>query len=71
MLFRPEMDASDRAFYLRRALQEQEAAHNAACPEARECHQALANAYRLRCRFSAAAHEPSTVQNSEVVDDTA
>lgn len=62
------MDATDRTYYLRRTLQEQEAAHNAACPEARERHEELANAYRLRCRFDAAAHEPLAVPNSEAVE---
>lgn len=43
------MDAKDRAYFLRRALQEQEAAFNASCAEARERHEELAAAYRFRC----------------------
>jgi len=43
------MDANDRAYYLRRAVQEQEAARTAACAEARERHEQLGAAYRRRC----------------------
>src|SRR5512142_1032363 len=39
------MGADDTTFYLRRALQEQEAARTAACPEARVRHRQLAAAY--------------------------
>lgn len=48
------MDAKDRAYFLRRALQEQQAARNAACPEARERHEELAAAYRFKCSESVA-----------------
>jgi hypothetical protein len=44
------MNAKDQAYYLRRILQEQEAANNAACWQARERHEELASAYRSRCR---------------------
>ena len=47
------MDARTRAYYLRRIVQEQEAASQASCAEARERHEELAEAYRLRCRFDA------------------
>lgn len=47
------MDARTRAYYLRRIVQEQEAASHAGCAEARERHEELADAYRLRCRFDA------------------
>lgn len=68
MLFRPQMDADDRAYYLKRTLQEQEAARNASCPEARERHEELANAYRHRCQPSGSACGPLALQNSEAVD---
>lgn len=41
---------ANRAYYLRRALQEQEAVRNAACSEARKRHEELAAAYLLRLR---------------------
>jgi hypothetical protein len=47
------MDANDRAYFLRRALQEQEAARLAACPQARNRHEELAATYRFRCRMDA------------------
>ena len=68
MLFRPQMDADDRAYYLRRTIQEQEAARHAACPEARERHEELLNAYRLRCRLGGLTSGPLAMQNSEAVD---
>lgn len=46
-----QMDARDRAYYLRRIVQEQEAAKMAVCREARERHDELAAAYRLRCQI--------------------
>ena len=51
------MDAKDRAYYLRRALQEQDAARIATCPEARDRHEELAAAYRFRCRMDSALGE--------------
>ena len=62
------MDVNDRDYYLRRALQEQEAARNAACLPARERHEELAKAYRLRCRLDATATNPLVAQNSEAID---
>ena len=50
-----DMDASERAYYLRRALEEHEAARSAAPAEARERHEELAFAYRLRCRSVASS----------------
>ena len=47
------MNADDRAYYLRRALQEHEAARMATCPQARERHEELAAAYRLRSGMDA------------------
>ena len=47
----------DRSYYARRALQEQEAAGNAACAAARDCHAALAAAYAVRGGFAHAADE--------------
>ena len=44
------MDARDQAYYLKRIVQEQEAAANAASAVARERHEELAAAYRYRCR---------------------
>lgn len=55
------MDANDRAYYLRRALQEQEAARTATCRKARDRHEELAAAYRLRCRMDAL--EPALVRD--------
>lgn len=43
------MDTNDRAFYLRRIRQEQEAARTAVNRIVRQRHEELANAYRLRC----------------------
>lgn len=42
------MTRDDQDYYARRAQQEDEAASSAACVAARERHQELANAYRLR-----------------------
>ena len=47
------MDANDRAYFLRRALQEQEAARLATCSQARNRHEELAAAYHFRCRMDA------------------
>lgn len=47
------MDAQERTYYLRRILQEQEAARVAKSAEARERHEELAAAYQLRCRVDA------------------
>lgn len=46
------MDARDQAYYLKRIVQEQEAARRASCPAARERHDELAAAYRLRCQIN-------------------
>lgn len=43
------MTLHDFQYYTRRALQEDEAAASATCEEARDRHQELADAYRLRC----------------------
>jgi hypothetical protein len=47
------MTLEDRTYYLRRALQEDEAARVAACAQARGRHLELASAYRLRCLLAA------------------
>jgi hypothetical protein len=47
------MSLDDRAYYLRRALQEDEAARIATCSQACERHLELASAYRLRCLLAA------------------
>jgi hypothetical protein len=60
------MNASDRTYYLRRILQEQEAARVAMCPEARERHEELADAYRLRCRMD--SEPPFAIATSEGFD---
>jgi hypothetical protein len=52
------VDGRDRAYFLRRAIEEQEAGRNAACVEARERHEKLAAAYRLRCRWDGAQRGP-------------
>lgn len=44
------MTLDDRAYYLRRALQEDAAARIAGCEAARQRHLELAAAYRIRCR---------------------
>lgn len=44
------MTLDDRTYFLRRALQEDEAARKAMSAEARERHLELAEAYRFRCR---------------------
>lgn len=44
------MNIADRAYYVRRAVQEEAAARVATCIEARQCHLDLAEAYRARCR---------------------
>ena len=41
----------ERAYYLRRATQEQQAALAATCTQARERHEELAAAYQVRCRL--------------------
>lgn len=51
------MIGNDKAYYLRRVHEEQEAARNALNPQARERHEELAAAYQLRCRLEAAAIE--------------
>ena len=53
------MDANDRAYFLRRILQEQEAARSAASAEARERHEELAAAYQFRCRLDGSATDSS------------
>ena len=50
------MTLEDRTYYLRRALQEDQAAAIATCTEARERHLELAAAYRLRCRADGQSH---------------
>ena len=52
------MDANDRAYFLRRAFQEEEAARLATCREARDRHEELAAAYRFRCRMDALKPAP-------------
>ena len=49
------MDANDRAYYLRRIFDEEEAARAASCAVARERHEELAAAYQVRCRMDALA----------------
>jgi hypothetical protein len=44
------MTLDDRTYFLRRALQEDEAARKATSAEVRERHLELAEAYRFRCR---------------------
>jgi hypothetical protein len=61
------VNATDRTYYLRRALQEQEAACAAACVEARERHEELAAAYRRRCRPGAMLR-PRPAMTSNAVD---
>jgi hypothetical protein len=60
------MTLEDRTYYLRRALQEDEAARVATCREARERHLELASAYRLR-RLLAADQESLTGPAEDVV----
>lgn len=43
------MNAGDQAYFLRRMLQEEEAANGASCLEARQRHEELAIVYRARC----------------------
>ena len=61
------MDAKDRAYFLRRVLQEERAARSATCPEARDRHEELAAAYRLRCRLSAEEPPSHEVLNQELL----
>ena len=65
------VNANDQSYYLRRAFQEREAACAAACPEARERHEELAAAYRLRCRLGATPNAPQTSRTLSGVDCTA
>lgn len=53
------MNIEDYDYYARRACQEDEAASNSACNAARERHQELANAYRLRCGLMLGPNEPA------------
>jgi len=62
------VNGNDQAYYLRRALQEQEAAGAAACLEARERHEELAAAYRLRCRPAGRPNRPEPSRTSNEVD---
>jgi hypothetical protein len=62
------MNAKDRAYYLRRILQEQEAASAAASAEARERHEELAEAYQLRCRLDALSIDRPQPEPSRAVD---
>jgi hypothetical protein len=43
------MTIYDPAYFARRALEEDDAAQRAACPEAKLCHDRMAEAYRQRC----------------------
>lgn len=45
------MSVDDLDYFLMRTRQEKEAARSATCVRARECHEELASAYELRCRF--------------------
>lgn len=49
------MDARDRAYFLRRIIEEQDAAASAACAAARERHEELAVLYRKSCAVSGGA----------------
>jgi hypothetical protein len=60
------MDARDRAYFLKRALQEQEAAQVSICAEARERHEELAAAYRLRCRLDISSSDSELSMPIEV-----
>lgn len=53
------MTLDDYIYYTRRARQEEQAASNAACEAARECHQELADAYRLRCSLIHELNRPA------------
>mgnify|MGYP001555265968 CR=1 FL=1 len=48
------MDAREQAYFQQRILEEEEAARDAGCSEARLRHEALAEAYRARCLEAAA-----------------
>ena len=43
------MTTYDPAYFGDRAMEEDDAARQAACPEAKTCHEMLAEAYRQRC----------------------
>jgi len=51
--FEAHMATNDCAYFLRRIQQEQEAARAATCTQARERHEELAQAYRLRFQIDA------------------
>ena len=59
------MSAIDKAYFLRRALQEEEAARTARCDAARERHRILADAYRLECRKGRAVENRDFVQEAD------
>ena len=62
------MDAFERAYYLRRILQEREAARIATSAEVRERHEELASAYQLRCRVDAQLAESRALQPIHRID---
>jgi len=64
------MDATDQAYYLRRAVQEQEAVRTAACVEARERHAQLAAEYWRRCRLDSPAVGTRVVKGPEILRDS-
>lgn len=45
------MGPEDRAYFMRRAIQERDAARRASCPEARERHEEMASLYRMRIMY--------------------
>lgn len=53
----PGLFVDDLEYYRQRQSQEEEAARAASCPEARERHEELAEAYRLRTRLIVEAPE--------------
>jgi hypothetical protein len=61
------MDAKDHAYFLGRALQEQEAARRAECSQARQRHEELAAAYRFRCCHGVASARRPTPNDPELV----
>lgn len=65
------VNSNDQAYYLRRALEEQKAACAAVCLEARERHEELAAAYRLRCRPGGSPNRAEPSGTSTEVDHTA
>lgn len=60
------MDARTRAYYLHRIVQEEDAARKTNCAEARERHEELAEAYRLRFRFDTLEEASSQTPDCEI-----